>query len=106
MDSAGPGALARLAASLEAAPAAAAAGPAGVPTLWRHWTVADPDASHREVIAVDASIEGTTGRLGTGSHPDPAWIVAPGPGWPDLPLQRQPPEVEGRLPAWVEAVSP
>ncbi len=103
--SAAPDALARLAATLEADPGAAAAGPPGSPVLWRHWTVADPRAPHHRVAEVPVAVEATAGRLERGSHPSPQWTVTPEPDWPDVPLQRQPPEVEGRLPAWVEARS-
>ncbi len=100
-----PGAMRDLAEALERHPGAAASGPGGVPLAWRRWALADPASGLDGVVAVDVDIEVDTSRLTLGAAccPDPEMMVEPQPGWPELPLQRQPPDVEGPLPAWIEA---
>ncbi len=103
--SAAPGALRMLAQSLEDHPGAAAAGPGGVPVAWRRWALADPGSGLEGIVSADADMRVDPDRLTLAAAccPDPELIVEPQPDWPDLPLQRQPPDVEGPLPAWVEA---
>ncbi len=102
---AAPGALGALAQALEDHPEAAAAGPGGVPVAWRRWALADPGSGLDGIVdaEVDMTVDAGRLRLAGGCCPDPELMVVPQRDWPDLPLQRQPPDVEGPLPAWVEA---
>ncbi len=103
-----PDALARMAYALEEHPEAMGAGPIGAsrPVLWRHWTVVDRAAPHRSVVEVDATITVIDDDpLGAGAFPQPGWDIgdeleAIG---LDLPVQRQPPEEDGRAPDWLLA---
>jgi GT2 family glycosyltransferase/glycosyltransferase involved in cell wall biosynthesis len=95
----------RLAEALEEHPQALGAGPPGAqrPALWRHWSVVDRSAPHRSLQEVDGlQVLGHDG-LGAGAFPQPGWDIkedleAIG---LDLPIQRQPPEEEGRIPEWL-----
>ncbi len=100
------GAIRRLAEALEDHPGAAAAGPVGTPVAWRRWALADPDSGLAGVVAAVPAlgVDATRLRLSPGCAPDPDLVVSPRPWWPDLPIDRQPPDVEGPLPVWVEAV--
>ncbi len=101
---AAPHALRSMAHALEEAPGAAAAGPVGGPAvLWRRWAIADADAEVAGTCDVDVFVQARVGRLGPGSHPDPDLEVSRAPGWPEVPIRRQPPEVEGPVPNWIEA---
>lgn len=101
-----PNAVAKLANALEQHPEALGAAPKGSqrPVLWRHWAVVDREAPHRSVVEVDVTIPLVEADgLGPGTFPQHRWEVhadleAAG---LDLPVQRQPPEEEGRLPQWL-----
>ncbi len=100
------GTLRRLAEALEGDPGAAAAGPGGTPVAWRRWALADPDSGLAGVVAAVPGLSVDAARLGLspGCAPDPDLVVTRRPSWPDLPIDRQSPDVEGPLPVWVEAV--
>jgi hypothetical protein len=101
-----PDTVACLAEALEDHPEAVGAGPVGSsrPVLWRHWTVVDRNAPHRAIIEVEADIPIIADDgLGPGAFPQPGWdigdeleAIAL-----DLPVQRQAPEEDGRLPDWL-----
>jgi cellulose synthase/poly-beta-1,6-N-acetylglucosamine synthase-like glycosyltransferase len=101
-----PDALSRMAHALEQHPEAMGAGPLGSlhPVLWRHWTVVDRAAPHRSVIEVEATITVIADdQLDAGAFPQTGWDIgdeleAIG---MDLPVQRQPPEEDGRVPDWL-----
>jgi glycosyltransferase involved in cell wall biosynthesis len=99
---AGPGAVEGLAEALEAEPGATAAAVEGVPRriLWRRWTVVDPDSGHVGRAEADVALRSVPCRLGEGLFPQAGWHE------PDLSgaVLRQPPEIEGELPEWLETV--
>lgn len=98
VDGTEPGTLDRLAGALELDPdLGAVTTTADDPiVLVRRWSLLDPDGP---ATARAVAIAGT-GRqqLSTGGFPDPAWIVAQ--AIDGLPVQRQRPEEDGRLPRW------
>ncbi len=73
--------------------------------MWRRWALHDPESGHDGIgrAATRVDVDAARLRLARGSLPDPGWTVRPEPEWPDLPVQRQPPEEEGRIPRWVGA---
>ncbi|MEX0700437.1 MAG: glycosyltransferase [Acidimicrobiia bacterium] len=101
-----PEAVVKLATALEQHPEALGAAPNGSqrPVLWRHWAVVDRGAPHRSVIEVDVTIPVVEADgLGPGTFPQRDWEIhaeLESAGL-SLPVQRQPPEEEGRLPSWV-----
>jgi GT2 family glycosyltransferase len=101
-----PDVVGHLADALEEHPEAIGAGPVGStrPVLWRHWTVVDRDSPHRSIVEVDEDIPVIADDgLAAGKFPQPGWdirdeleAIAL-----DLPVQRQAPEEDGRLPVWL-----
>jgi glycosyltransferase involved in cell wall biosynthesis len=93
-----PGTLSRLADFLEEHPdvGGAATNDDRPIVLVRRWSLSDPDAP-THIDALDIAGSGRD-QLAPGAFPDPAWMV------PEIidevPVQRQPPEEEGRLPTW------
>jgi GT2 family glycosyltransferase/glycosyltransferase involved in cell wall biosynthesis len=65
--------------------------------LVRRWSLLDPDAPSL-VEHMDVTGNGSSA-LNPGEFPDPRWMAPTDTG--GLPIQRQRPEEEGRLPAWV-----
>lgn len=100
---AGPGLLGELAASLEEdVDAYASAVEAGRhPTLWRRWSLLDPDAAPDRLAK--AGTRGAGPALVEsdyrGAFPHPRWAIDPA-GF-RTPVHRVRPEVEGRFPAWL-----
>ena len=95
----GSNTLARLADVLENDPSAGLATSMGSEPLAmvRRWSIHDPDAPSKIRTVDDPSTARYAFSLW--EFPDPAWIV---PSMiADLPVQRQRPEEEGRLPTWV-----
>jgi len=95
-----PGTLSRLADFLEEHPdvGGAATNDDRPIVLVRRWSLSDPDGpAHIETLDVAGS---GSEQLAPGAFPDPAWMV------PEIidevPVQRQRPEEEGRLPTWAE----
>ena len=98
VEDAGPETLDRLADLLESRPDLGAATTNGADplVLVRRWSLLDPDGpATSESVGLAGS---ATEQLGPGMFPDPAWMV------PDtidgVPVQRQRPEEDGRLPSW------
>ena len=96
-----PGTLSRLADFLEEHPdvGAAATNDDRPIVLVRRWSLSDPGApTHIETLDIAGS---GSEQLAPGAFPDPAWTV------PEIidevPVQRQRPEEEGRLPTWAGA---
>jgi len=94
-----PDTLERLANALESDPSLGAVTSMGSDPLVvvRRWSLHDPDGPSTMRTIDDPSTARET--LSLGEFPDPAWIVPSMIG--DLPVQRQRPEEEGHLPAWV-----
>jgi glycosyltransferase involved in cell wall biosynthesis len=93
-------ALAILAATLEAAPEAAASGPGDDPVLWRRWALVDPGSGHEgtEPAALDMSLREPS-RLKPGCCPLEEWTVDGAPS--SRPVVRHEPEDAGAFPTWL-----
>jgi GT2 family glycosyltransferase/glycosyltransferase involved in cell wall biosynthesis len=100
-----PGLLERLAGALEENPKAMGAGPEGtsVPLLWRRWSLLDRDSPHAGLVEVATRTRLRPSReLERGAFPQEGWVVTEHLTSGGLPVVRQPPEEDGRLPGWVE----
>jgi len=92
------GLLAAAAEALERAPDRAAAEAAGIPVLWRRWSLVDPSAPPSGAVDLPGSIGGAS-TLAPGSCPTDAWtapLVVGG-----LATIRDIPETEGPFPSWL-----
>ncbi|MFV2001019.1 MAG: glycosyltransferase [Acidimicrobiia bacterium] len=65
--------------------------------LVRRWSLLDPQApASRAVVQIDGS---ASMQLSPGGHPDPDWTIER--DLNGIPVQRQRPEEEGRIPSWL-----
>ena len=94
-------ALERLAEALEDEPDAATAGPGAGALLWRRWVLVDPDAPPAGHVGVEGSVTRPSS-LRRAMAPDPAWMIPSDLPEKGLDVIRQPPEEEGRFPAWID----
>jgi len=80
---------------------ASAVEPGRHPTLWRRWSLLDPDAGPDRLAKAGTSGSGPalTGSEYLGAFPHPRWAIDPGRF--DRPVNRVRPETEGRFPEWL-----
>jgi hypothetical protein len=98
VEDAGRAVLGSLADALENAPGAGSASTTGTEpiTMIRRWSLLDPGGP-ATAITIDGDGR-SRGLLTHGAFPDPRWAIPP--QIDGLPVQRQRPEEDGRIPEW------